>query len=198
MRKVNPPIENPILNLMDKRKKKLHFRYTNTDFINYDSFSQKYTIWNWIIGNFSWKKREVVFSYWKFSLNFSNYVKNFPTHYFLSIKLSIFPINDTLILPGQLIRKFRTRVGLPDPVPNPKQPTLSQNQTTRPLPKPKTPPMLKLEIRQENQTQSVTDLNDEEKLALFRVGRRRRPTQFQIFTGPGRDKSDHLFKQPIR
>ena len=46
--------------------------------------------------------------------------------------------------------------------------------------------MLKLEIRQENQTQSVTDLNDEEKLALFRVGRRRRPTQFQIFTGPGR------------
>ena len=37
MRKDNPPIENPILNLMDKRKKKLHFRYTNTDFINYDS-----------------------------------------------------------------------------------------------------------------------------------------------------------------
>ena len=58
--------------------------------------------------------------------------------------------------------------------------------------------MLKLEIRQENQTQSVTDLNDEEKLALFRVGRRRRPTQFQIFTGPGRDKSEQLFEQPIR
>ena len=37
MRKDNPPIENPILNLMDKRKKKLHFRYTNTDFI-IDSF----------------------------------------------------------------------------------------------------------------------------------------------------------------
>ena len=40
MRKDNPPIENPILNLMDKRKKKINFRYTNTDFI-IDSFCQK-------------------------------------------------------------------------------------------------------------------------------------------------------------
>ena len=40
MRKNNPPIENPIFNLMDKRKKTLHFRYTKTDFINYESFFQ--------------------------------------------------------------------------------------------------------------------------------------------------------------
>ena len=58
MRKDNPPIENPILNLMDKRKKKLHFRYTNTDFINYDSFKMSHFSKdippepNLIIGNF--------------------------------------------------------------------------------------------------------------------------------------------------
>ena len=43
-----------------------------------------------------------------------------------------------------------------------------------------------LEIRKEDPRESVADLNDEEQLALFRVGRRRRPTKFQIFTGPGR------------
>ena len=197
MRKDNPPIENPILNLMDKRKKKLHFRYTNTDFINYDSFFKNIPSEpNWIIENFSWKKWEVgkfcvgkaswnlENSYWneifslKVSVEFSNCL-----HYFLNIKFSIFPINVSQTLPSQPFWKFPTR-----PCPKPKN--------IRPCHK--TRPMLKLEIRQENQTQSVTDLNDEEKLALFRVGRRRRPTQFQIFTGPGRDKSDHLFKQPIR
>ena len=58
MRKDNPPIENPILNLMDKRKKKLHFRYyTNTDFINYDSlFKNIPSEPNRIVENLSWKK----------------------------------------------------------------------------------------------------------------------------------------------
>ena len=41
MRKDNPPVENPILSLMDKRKKKLHFRYQNTDFVNYESLYSK-------------------------------------------------------------------------------------------------------------------------------------------------------------
>ena len=30
---------------------------------------------------------------------------------------------------------------------------------------------------------SVQDLTEEERLALFRVGRRRRPTEFQLFSG---------------
>ena len=31
---------------------------------------------------------------------------------------------------------------------------------------------------------SIQDLTEEERLALFRVGRRRRPTEFQLFSGP--------------
>ena len=111
MRKNNPPIENPILNLMDKRKKKLNFRYTNTDFINFDSFFQTELLETLIgknekVGNFVLeisKIAEVGFSHGKFQSNFSNCVENFPTHDFLNIKFSFFSSNVTQILPSQPI-----------------------------------------------------------------------------------------------
>ena len=40
---------------------------------------------------------------------------------------------------------------------------------------------------------SIQDLSEEERLALFRVGRRRRPTEFQLFSGPTHNKFRIIF-----
>ena len=97
MRKDNPPIENPILNLMDKRKKKLHFRYTNTDSINYELWLE-WIPWK---GRITWPKTNTIHG---FEIPYKEPKTNFLGSFEKSLSHDIHSNHNRLILPKKCIR----------------------------------------------------------------------------------------------